>query len=98
MAVSFGARGIADYLVSGGTHQHKKGDYMENRSFIIGIALVLLLTGAVGSAEAKTKHFRCTFAATFVDGVETHIDTNGDGLSAGTDQGLENCNIGRLFF
>ena len=79
---------------------------MENRYFIIGIALVLLLAGAVGSAEANTKHHtkaksqhvRCTFSATFAGGVETNIDTNGDGVSALWHQGLENCNIGRFFF
>src|SRR5712692_9534773 len=70
---------------------------MEKRSFIIGIALVLMLAGAADSAGTKTKHVSCTFSETFADGVETHIDTNGDGISAGLSQGLENCNIGRFF-
>jgi hypothetical protein len=70
---------------------------MQTRHFTLGIAL-LMLTGAVGAAEARTRHVQCKGAGTFVDGVETHIDTNGDGQSASVDQGLQNCNIGRLFF
>ncbi len=70
-----------------------------NRDFItISTALVLMLAGAVGAAEARTQHFHCKGSETFADGVETHIDTNGDGASAGSAQGLENCNIGRFFF
>jgi hypothetical protein len=72
---------------------------MEKRSFIMGSALVLLLAGTVGGDdEGKTKDISCTFSGTFADGVETHIDTNDDNISAGLDQGLENCNIGRFFF
>jgi hypothetical protein len=73
---------------------------MENRYFIIGIAL-MLLAGAVSRATATgttTQDLHCTFSGTFVAGVETHLDTNNDGLSAGSDQGLMNCNIGRFFF
>jgi hypothetical protein len=64
---------------------------MEKRSLIIGIALMLMLAGTVGAAEARTLHPHCKGAGTFADGVETHIDTNGDGASATLDQGLENC-------
>lgn len=71
---------------------------MKTRHFTIGIALVLLLAGAGNSAEVKTKHVRCTGSGTFADGVETRIDTNGDDLSAGLSQGLDNCNIGRFFW
>ncbi len=72
---------------------------MEKHHFTIGIALVLLLAGVSNSDETKTKHLSCTFAATFASpGVETHIDTNGDGRSAGLHQGLVNCNIGRFLF
>jgi hypothetical protein len=71
---------------------------MEKRSFIMGMALVLLLAGAGNSAEVKTKDLSCTFAATFVSGVETHLDTNGDMRSASVHQGLVNCNIGRFLF
>ncbi len=80
---------------------------MKKHHFIIGIVLVLLLAGASGGVQAKnphdtkakTKNVSCTFAATFVSpGVETHIDTNGDGRSAGVHQGLVNCNIGRFLF
>jgi hypothetical protein len=73
---------------------------MEKRYFIIGIAL-MLLAGAVSSATATnttTQDTHCTFSGTFVEGVETHLDTNNDGLSAGSDQGLMNCNNGRFFF
>jgi len=71
---------------------------MKNYHFTIGIALVLLLAGTVGSDEGKTKRLRCTFAATFVSGVENHLDTNGDMRSASVHQGLVNCNIGQFLF
>jgi len=72
---------------------------MEKRYFIIGIALVLLLAGTVGAAEVKTKTkpVSCTFAASAADGVETHIDTNGDGQSALLAQGINNCSFGKFF-
>jgi hypothetical protein len=57
-----------------------------------------MLTGTVGAAAARTRHVHCKGAGTFADGVETNIDTNGDGASATLDQGLDNCNIGRFFF
>jgi len=73
---------------------------MEKRSFSMGIALVLMLAGTVRGDEGttKTKHLSCTFAATFVSGVETHLDTNGDLRSASVHQGLVTCNIGRFLF
>ena len=73
---------------------------MEKCSFIIGIALVLLLarTGSGDEVKTKTKHVSCTFAATFVSGVENHLDTNGDMRSASVHQGLVNCNIGQFLF
>ena len=66
--------------------------------FAIGIALVLLLAGASNGDDGKTKHLSCTFSATFVSGVENHLDTNGDLRSASVHQGLVNCNIGRFLF
>jgi hypothetical protein len=39
----------------------------------------------------------CSYSATFAQGVETHIDTNDDQLSALLDQAITNCNIGRFF-
>jgi hypothetical protein len=75
--------------------------------FTIGIALVLLFAGASNGDDSKfkhleddnrTKHLRCTFSATFVSGVENHLDTNGDGRSASVHQGFANCNIGRFLF
>jgi hypothetical protein len=69
------------------------------RSFIIGIALVLLAgTGASAEPKPKTQHVSCAFSATFDEGTETHIDTNNNGISASLLQGIANCNIGRLFF
>ncbi len=71
---------------------------MNIRHFTLGLGILLLLAGVSNSDETKTKHLRCTFAATFVSGVETHLDTNGDGRSASAHQGIVNCNIGRFFF
>jgi hypothetical protein len=59
---------------------------------------LLVITGFVSSAAAKTLPFKCIGSGTFADGVETNIDTNSDGTSAGLDQGLQNCTIGRFFF
>jgi hypothetical protein len=67
--------------------------------FTIGIALVLLLAGAShGADSSKTKRLNCAFSGTFVSGVESHLDTNGDGRSASVHQGSANCNIGRFLF
>jgi hypothetical protein len=71
---------------------------MKKRSFIIGGALMLLLAGTAGGDGVKTKQVRCTVSGTFAEGIETHIDTNGDNISASLLQGIANCNIGRLFF
>jgi len=71
---------------------------MNIRHLTLGIGMVLLLVGAAESAEVKTKHLRCTFAATFVSGVENHLDTNGDQRSASVHQGLVHCNLGRFLF
>jgi hypothetical protein len=71
---------------------------MKTRHFTISIALVLLLAGAGLGDETKTQHFRCTSSGTFADGVETNIDTNGDGASATLDQGFAKCNIGNSIF
>src|SRR5262249_32929073 len=71
---------------------------MNRNHRIVSTALVLMLAGTVGAAEAGSQHIHCKAAGTFADGVETHIDTNGDGQSATLDQGLENCTNGRFFF
>ena len=63
----------------------------------LGLGL-LLLAGTVSSDQGKTKHVRCSFSATFVSGVENHLDTNGDMRSASVHQGLVNCNIGQFLF
>src|SRR5215469_14046981 len=70
---------------------------MKTCQFTIGIALVLLLAGVSNSDQTKTKQMSCTFGGSFTDGVETHIDTNGDTISANLHQRLQNCNIGRFF-
>jgi len=51
-----------------------------------------MLTGFVSHAIAETRKLKCTVASTFTDGVETHIDTNGDNASATLDQGAFKCN------
>ena len=61
----------------------------------LGLTL-FMLTGVVGTANAKTQHVNCTFAASFADGVETNIDTNSDGRSATLAQGINNCSFGRF--
>lgn len=71
---------------------------MNIRHLTMTIGMVLLLASVGNSAEVKIKQISCTFAATFVSGVENHLDTNGDGRSASTHQGIVNCNIGRFFF
>jgi hypothetical protein len=70
---------------------------MRTRYFTFGIAL-FLLTGVVGAADAKTLRTHCTGAGTGADGVETNIDTNGDGVSATLDQGIQICNTGKALF
>lgn len=70
---------------------------MRTRYFTLGIAL-LMITGVGGAANAKTLHTHCTGSGTVADGVETNLDTNGDGVSATLDQGIQNCNTGRSFF
>jgi hypothetical protein len=73
---------------------------MNRHYFIIGTAVAALLIGTVGSAtDTRTLQVHCKGSGTFADGVETNIDTNGDGASATLNQGLENCTlIGRFFF
>ena len=66
--------------------------------FMVAIALVLLFVGTSNGDDSRTMHLRCTFSATFVSGVENHLDTNGDKRSASVHQGLVNCNIGRFLF
>lgn len=70
---------------------------MNIRHLTLGLGIVLL-AGVSTSAEMKTKEVRCTFAATFVAGVDNHLDANGDGRSAGVHQGLVQCNLGRFLF
>lgn len=70
---------------------------MRTRHFTLGIAF-LLLTGIVGTADAKTRQFHCKGGGTFTDGIETNIDTNSDGVSATIDQGAEVCNTGNAIF
>src|SRR5215471_8427438 len=66
--------------------------------FMVAIALVLLFVGTSNGDDSRTMHLRCTFSATFVSGVENHLDTNGDGRSASVHQGLVHCNLGRFLF
>src|SRR5262245_16755957 len=64
---------------------------MRTRYLTLGISL-FMLTGFVSHAAAETRRFKCTIAGTFTDGVETHIDTNGDNASATLDQRAFKCN------
>ena len=52
----------------------------------------LMLIGLVGPATAETRHLKCTTSLTGVDGIETHLDTNGDNVSASTSRGILLCN------
>ncbi len=70
---------------------------MRTRHFTLGIVL-LLLTGTVGATETRTRQVHCKGGGTFVAGVETNLDTDGNGVSAETSQGAEVCNIGRFVF
>ena len=40
----------------------------------------LMLMGLVGPVTAETRHLKCTLSVTGVDGVENHLDTNGDNV------------------
>jgi hypothetical protein len=64
---------------------------MRTHHLTLGLTL-LMFTGIVSYAEAKTRHLKCTQSNTFADGVETRIDTNGDNASATLSQGIGNCN------
>lgn len=72
---------------------------MKGRYFVIGIGLLLAVP--VSSAEAdpnkQERRLRCTDSLTASFGVETYIDTNGDGLSANFNQGIVNCDSVRFF-
>ena len=70
---------------------------MRTQYLILGLAL-FVFTGLVSHAAAETRHLKCTIAGTFTDGVETHIDTNGDFASAILDQGVSNCNGSNAIF
>jgi hypothetical protein len=74
---------------------------MNARYLTVGIGLMLLWAGAGNSAavpsrDGTTTQVICSFSATFADGVESHIDTNGDQISAVLDHAISNCNIGRF--
>jgi hypothetical protein len=68
---------------------------MQNRYFTTSLALLLLLTGVIGRAEAKSRHFSNHFGGSGVNGV---IDTNGDGLTANVYTGIANTNLGGFLF
>jgi len=70
---------------------------MKTCQFTIGIALVLLLAGVSNSDQTKTKQMSCTFGGSFTDGVETHIDTNGDTISANLHQGPSELQYWQVF-
>ena len=59
--------------------------------FTLGLALFMLM-GLTGHATAETHHLKCTHSLTGVDGVESHLDTNGDNVPANAAQGILICN------
>jgi hypothetical protein len=74
---------------------------MNARYLTVGIGLVLIWAGVGTSAEVTSKNgtptqVNCSFSATFADGVESHIDTNGDQLSAVLDHAITEPNINIL--
>lgn len=68
---------------------------MQKRSFMMSIALILLLTGGVSRAEDKQLKFTSSYSGSGVDG---DIDTNGDGIPAAVFTGIGNSNLGRFIF
>ena len=66
---------------------------MLTRFVVLGFTL-LMATSFVNSVTAETLPLKCAIAGSFTDGVETHLDTNGDGLSANLSQGVVKCNVG----
>src|SRR5262249_50060412 len=72
------------------TTHNERNSCMRTHYLTFGMTL-LMLASVVGTANAKTQHVNCTFASSFTDGVETNIDTDGDGLSATLNQGINNC-------
>jgi hypothetical protein len=69
---------------------------MEARAFILGLALVLMLTGTGANAD-DTQPLHCTVSGSSVVGMETNLDTNGDDISASATQSMMHCGRFRFF-
>jgi hypothetical protein len=64
------------------------------------LGLMLLEVGCGSSSSGQQndpQSIECSGSSTVIDGVETSIDTDGDGISASANQGIVSCNIGRFF-
>src|SRR5438552_18835267 len=70
---------------------------MRLHHILLGLTLPIFL-GLVSHAAAETRHLTCTISGSFTDGIETNIDTNGDGASATLGQGAVRCNGGSAIF
>src|SRR5262249_1319930 len=90
------------FLSTTPNNRPKRSNHMNRNHVTIITALIFMLAGAVGAANAGTLPLHCKGAGTFPHGVGTHIETNGGGGAATLDQGLENCRSGgdniRFFF
>ena len=73
------------------THYQEQEVSYAYRYLTFGL-IQLMLMGLVGHATAETRHLKCTTSITGVDGIETHLDTNGDNVSASTSRGILLCN------
>ena len=66
---------------------------MRINTLLVGFTLALF-PSFVSQVSADTRTTTCTLAGSFTTGVETNIDTNGDGFSGTLDQGVATCKDG----
>jgi len=57
----------------------------------------MVIPGLIAGAEPRTLQFHCNVSGAGASGVETNIDTNGDGASATLSEAVDICSFGKLF-